>query len=265
MPFFEYHGAKMHYVDIDQSEEPGNGLPLVFIHGAGSSMMIWTLQLLEFRKRHRVIALDLYGHGDSEDIERPPDIEKGFSRQLAALLEHLELQEYVLIGHSMGGGVVMSYALENRDPRPSALVLVGTSSDLDLSKIALGLAIEAFEDHSPKYDIKDLDDDFKVFSLVNFQQNATKFQANTILKDLQACNNFDITPRLNEITIPSLVLVGEDDDIITPRRAKQLEMALPRAEFAIVRGSDHSPMVESPDIFNDILNKFLHWVEKNGN
>ncbi len=265
MPFFEYQGKKMHYVDLDQREGTGSKLPIVFVHGAGSSLMIWTLQLLEFRKTHRVIALDLYGHGESEDIGHPPDIEKGFTGQVSVLMNHLDMNEFVLVGHSMGGGVVMSYALRDDVRKPSALILVGTSSDLDLSKIGIGLVIESLEDHTPKYDIAEISADFKTFSLANFQKNVTKFHPATILNDLKACQDFDITDRLGDIEMPSFVMVGEDDDIIPPHVAKSLEKALPRADIAFVKGGDHSPMVESPEPFNHLLRKFVNWVEKNEN
>ena len=255
----------MHYVDLDQREDTSDRPPLVFIHGAGSSLMIWTLQLLEFRKTHRVIALDLYGHGESEDIGHPPDIEKGFTGQVAALMNYLALDDFVLIGHSMGGGVVMSYALRDDVRKPRALTLVGTSSDLDFSKLALGLVIETLEDHTPKYDIAEISADFKTFSLVNFQENVTKFHPSTILKDLRACNEFDVTDRLSEIEMPTFVMVGEDDDIIPPHVANKLEKALPRADIAVVKGGDHAPMVESPEPFNQLLRKFVNWVEKDSN
>lgn len=263
MPFFEYLGKKMHYVDLDQRDDTSRGLPLVFVHGAGSSLMIWTLQLLEFRKTNRVIALDLYGHGESDDIGHPPDIENGFTSQVAALVDYLALDEFVLIGHSMGGGVAMSYALRDDVRKPRALTLVGTSSDLDLSKIAIGLVIESLEDHTLKYDIAEISADFKTFSLVNFQENVTKFHPATILKDLKACHDFDITERLNEIQIPSFIMVGEDDDIIPPHVANELDKALPKSDIAVVKEGDHSPMVESPDPFNHLLRKFVNWVEKN--
>ncbi len=263
MPFFEFHGAKMHYVDLDQREDKNTGLTLLFVHGAGSSLMIWTLQLLEFKNQHRVIAVDLYGHGESEDIKYPPDIEKGFTDQLKALIEYLDIDDFVLIGHSMGGGVSMAYVLRKDVQLPRALTLVGTSADLDLSKVGPGLIIEALEDHTPKYDIQEISADFKTFSLISFQKNAAKFHPATIMEDLQACNSFDISDRLGEINTPAFVMVGQDDDIIPPHIAKKLETGLPRAEIAIVRESDHSPMVEAPELFNELLAKWLKWVEKN--
>jgi len=72
MPFFEHDGTKIHYVDVDKREDKTTGIPLVFVHGAGSSHLIWALQLREFSKEHRAIALDLSGHGKSEDMPGAP-------------------------------------------------------------------------------------------------------------------------------------------------------------------------------------------------
>ena len=102
MPFFDYQGARLHYMDIDGRPKDDESTPVVFVHGAGSSIMIWTLQLLEFGERRRVIALDLSGHGESEKINQTPNIDVGFVNELAALIEHLALKEFILVGHSMG-------------------------------------------------------------------------------------------------------------------------------------------------------------------
>ncbi|NOR39390.1 MAG: hypothetical protein GQ580_07375 [Candidatus Thorarchaeota archaeon] len=82
-------------------------------------------------------------------------------------------------------------------------------------------------------------------------------------RDLSACDNFDISDRLGEITIPAFVIIGEHDDLIPPSVAKQLEVSLPRADIAVIRGANHSPMIERPDKFNRLLSKFLKWVESN--
>jgi pimeloyl-ACP methyl ester carboxylesterase len=266
MPFFQFRDRKLHYVDLDQREHRDGGLAVVFVHGAGSSHLIWTLQLLDFRNESRVIALDLSGHGKSEESKYEADIERGYTMELAALIEHLDLDDFVLVGHSMGGGIVMSYMLNDKFRKPQGAVLVGTSPDLDLTKVTMGLVIEAFEEHEMPYDISALDDDLKTFSvtkLKNIQKHITRLHTRTILKDLTACDEFDITNRVREISVPTFVLVGQDDDIIPPHIAKKLEKLLPRADIAVVKDSDHTPMVEQPAIFNNLLRKFLVWVSEN--
>jgi pimeloyl-ACP methyl ester carboxylesterase len=263
MPFFEHNGTKIHFVDVDKREDKTDGTPLVFVHGAGSSHLIWSLQLREFSKDYRTIALDLSGHGKSEDIEGTPSIEMNYAEEVAALVRHLNLDCFILVGHSMGGGVAMSYTLKENVLRPKALVLVDTSSDLDLSKFRAGLMKETiedriyffksriFENYTDSYQIKKLDDEIRLANPL------------VMTRDLAACSEFNITDRLGEIAIPTFVLVGEDDDIITPAIAADFEKKFPRADIAVVKDADHIPMVEEPEEFNRLFRKFIEWVIEN--
>ncbi len=261
MPYFEFRGCRLHYVDFDDRHEQKDTPVLIFIHGAGSSHLIWSLQLLKLKEDYRVIALDMSGHGLSDRFAKPPSIENGFTDQVAALIDHLEIDDFALIGHSMGGGIVMAYCLRHDVSLPYAIVLVGTSSDLNLRKLVKGLIIEAFEDHSPPYETEALDVDFKTFSLNKFQETVTKFNAKSIFRDLDVCDDFNISDRLDEIKMPALVIVGDDDDIIPPNVAWELEKSLPRADIAVIRNADHSPMVQQPENFNRLLKKFMKWAQ----
>ena len=263
MPVFEHNGLKLHYIDETPSEPAATRPALLFIHGAGGSHILWSLQVKHFRQTHRVIALDLSGHAESQATEEDPEIETQFVRELASLIQHLSLDNFVLVGHSMGGGVAMSYALQDGIQMPLALVLVSTSPDLDMRKRGSGVAKEAIEINlfllqsalkrikSPEYEIK----------LAGAKVSLTNPWI--MQRDLLACDHFNISDRVGEITIPAFVIVGEHDDLIPPSVAKQLEASLPRADIAVVRGANHSPMIEQPEEFNKLLSKFLNWVESN--
>ncbi|TFG11483.1 alpha/beta hydrolase [Candidatus Thorarchaeota archaeon] len=261
MPHFEFEECKLHYVDFDDRLEDNDAPVLLFIHGAGSSHLIWTLQLLKLKEAHRVVALDLSGHGLSDRAEKTSSIEHGYTDQVHALITYLDIDNFILVGHSMGGGIVMSYCLRDDVSPPCAIVLVGTSSDLSLRKLAKGLIIEAFEDHKPPYGIETLDEDFKTFSLAKFQDAVTKFDAKSIFRDLDICDDFNISDRVDEIKVPALVVVGDDDDIVPPGVAWELEKALPRADIAVIKDADHSPMVQQPEVFNRLLSKFVKWAQ----
>ncbi len=260
MPYFEHRGTNIHYVDVDHRTDTTSGIPLVFIHGAGSSHLIWSLQLREFSKEYRTIALDLSGHGKSDEFAGEPSIEGNYTEEIAALVNHLNLESFILVAHSMGGGVAMCYTLKEDVVKPEALVLVDTSSDLELSKLRTGLVKETLEDrvfffksrvfehYTETYQLKKLDDDMR---LANPQVMA---------RDLSACSKFNITERIGEIDIPVFVLVGSKDDIITPAIAADFEKKFPRADIAVVKGADHIPMVEQPEEFNRLLRKFIEWV-----
>ncbi|MFW9806361.1 MAG: alpha/beta fold hydrolase [Candidatus Thorarchaeota archaeon] len=263
MPFFEHNGIRIFYVDIDKRDQKSSGTSLVFVHGAGSSHLIWALQLREFSKEYRTIALDLSGHGKSEESHGDLSIDMQFAEELRTLVRHLNLDSFILVGHSMGGGVAMSYVLKETVLKPKALVLVSTSSDLDLSKLRVGLLKETIEDrvyffksrifeqYTETYQLKKLDDDMRIAHPIIMN------------RDLHACSKFDITDKLREIQIPVFVLVGSDDDIITPHIAAEFEKKLPRADIAVVQGADHIPMVEQPETFNRLFRKFIDWVREN--
>jgi pimeloyl-ACP methyl ester carboxylesterase len=263
MPVFKHDGKQIFYVDVDKRADKATGSTIIFVHGAGSSHLIWALQLREFSKEHRTIALDLSGHGMSANTEGELSIEKHFAEEVATLIRHLELESFILVGHSMGGGVVMSYVLKEGVLKPKALVLVDTSCNLDLSKLRRGLLKETIEDriyffksrlfeqYTESYQLKKLDDDMRLSNPL------------VMNRDLAACSRFDITDRCGEIDLPVFVLVGSDDDIITPAIAAEFEKRLPRADIAVVKGADHIPMVEKPEEFNRLFRKFVNWVCKN--
>lgn len=265
MPFFELKGSKIHYVDIDEREDKSKGFPLVFVHGTGSSHSAWNEQLKVFCRSHRVIAIDLSGHGLSESRhDEDPSIQHGFVMELAALIEKLNLNDFVLVGHSMGGGVVMAYALCKDFRKPRALTLVDTHSDLGISKeLVVGLAIEVAEILISKTKMQIARAQTPRNNSKGIFLQSLPNDMKTIHRDLKACDKFDITGRLGEIDMPIFILVGEDDDIFPPHVTKSFEEAFSRADIAVVRGADHSPMTQTPDEFNSLLGKFLKWVEDN--
>ncbi len=262
MPFFKHNNTELFYVDQDERTDKSIGIPLVFVHGAGSSHIIWTLQVLKFKKTNRVISLDLSGHGKSEKSLEDPSIENGFAYEVAALVEHLGLEDFVLIGHSMGGGIVMAYALNDEFKQPKAIALVDTSPNLDLRKLALGLVREAIDGLTDDFDLESFGDTIDGMSVKEFEESVKKFDRSTFFDDLDTCDDFNVTDKLHLIKMPAFVIVGDDDDITPLKVAEKLEKALPRADIAIVKDADHRPMVEQHELFNNMLNKFIEWVEE---
>ncbi|MCK4568532.1 MAG: hypothetical protein KAU48_14590, partial [Candidatus Thorarchaeota archaeon] len=107
------------------------------------------------------------------------------------------------------------------------------------------------EDYTDTYKLKKYEDELRSMNLKVLQ------------RDLRACHKFNIKDKLVNIKVPTFVLVGEDDDIILPSVVKEYEKLIPRADFAVVRGAHHVPMIEQPDEFNKLLQKFLTWVQEN--
>jgi pimeloyl-ACP methyl ester carboxylesterase len=261
MPLLEINATKIHYVDVDRRTDPSTGLPLVFIHGAGSSHFCWSFQLVKFSQTNRCIAIDLSGHGKSDSPNTPASIEYGYAHEVAHLINYLDLQEFILIGHSMGGGVALSYILHKEFRLPKALVLVDSSPDLHLRKVTPGLIIEAIEEQG-KLRQHTFEEYAQEHDMVKYEEVMKHVDAVAMQRDLLACNEFDVTDRLNEIDIPIFALVGEKDDVITPSIVKIYVEKLLHADLAVVRGADHVPMIEQPEEFNRLFRKFISWVQK---
>jgi len=263
MPFFHYNGLKLYYVDVGSRSDGTDGIPLLFIHGAGSSHICWALQLREFSKTNRTIAIDLSGHGESEGTDDEASIKEGYSHEIDALVHHLGLVDFIMIGHSMGGGIAMSYLLNGYEINPTAMVLVDTSPVLELSKLATGLVKETITDQLFLLKSRLFEDYNDTYKIKRYEDTVRLAHPKIMARDLRACDAFDITDRIPELDLPIFVLVGEHDDIITPAMVKEYQSLLPRSDLAIVRDADHSPMIEQPDEFNRLLRDFILWVENN--
>jgi pimeloyl-ACP methyl ester carboxylesterase len=252
---------RLYYQESDKREDKTRGLSVVFVHGAGSSRRTWHMQAEAFESTHRVVALDLSGHGESDAGPDEVSIEE-FASELAALVEHLNLSDFVLVGHSMGGGVVMAYMLQGEYRKPIAITLVDSAPDLELTKLAPGLAIETIE--TQLYLFKGRKDRGKdgPYDIIREEEDTKRKNPRIISRDLAAADKFNVTHRISEIDVPVFVIVGEKDDIVTPAAAKEFEKTLPRADIAVVKNADHVPMLQNPQDFNKLLKKFLEWVEE---
>lgn len=110
MAWFDHEGCSLHY------EEYGHGTPLVLIHGLGSSSQDWELQIPVLARHYRLVVVDVRGHGRSDKPRERYSIQ-GFTYDLIALFEHLDLPPAHVVGLSMGGMIAFQLAVD--EPRGS--------------------------------------------------------------------------------------------------------------------------------------------------
>ena len=128
MPMLDVDGVGLAYDDVGRRD----GVPLVFIHGWTANRHRWDDQFGHFAGRYRVISLDLRGHGDSD---LTPDLYtiRGLAREVLALLDGLGVDRFVPVGHSMGGKIALTLALEH-PRRVQRLVVVDSVSRMMYSR-----------------------------------------------------------------------------------------------------------------------------------
>jgi pimeloyl-ACP methyl ester carboxylesterase len=248
-----HHGRKAAYRTADRG---GDGPTVLFVHGSGGTGGVWKSQN-RIADEYPVAALDLSGHGESEDV----DAEAGYETLSAYVDDVLavadETDATVFVGNSLGGAVVLTAALE-RDPSPDALVLAGAGAKLSVLDDLLSWLRADFERaveflHEPDrlfHDASDAYVDVSREAMLDVGRAVTE-------RDFRTCHEFDVRGSLGELDVPTLALVGEHDHL-TPRSYHEyLATEIPDCELAVVEDAAHLAMLERPTAFNAALTDFL--------
>lgn len=230
-----YVGALVSTV-LHFTESKGKGVPpLILIHGAGGTRLHWPPELRRLPDR-RVLAVDLPGHGQSEGPSCPTVAD--FAAALVSLLDALSIRQVIIGGHSMGGAIAQTFALDYPD-RAAGLILVGTGARLRVApQILDGVKADfagtvdtiiqwSFSPTAPKTLTRPA------------RQRLLEVKPEVLLSDYAACNAFDAMTRVNQITCPTLVLVGSDDKMTPEKYSRYLVEQIAGAQMRVFPGAGH--------------------------
>lgn len=272
MPITTTHGA-LAVEDSGQGDDA-----VVFIHGNSSSKEIFAAQLhAPLRARYRLVAVDLPGHGDSEDAPDPVRTYTipGYADAVREVLESLGITRYVVVGWSLGGHIAIELA--TAPPRPLGLFITGTPP-LAKSLESLGEAFlptphmqltgkPVFTDEealtyarattTPEFGT----DDFRYRAARRTDGRARAQIFAGFMQGLGA----DQLQTVEETDVPLAIVNGADDAFLNPAYfAKPRYASLWRGEVQRISGSGHAPFFEKPDIYNDLLLAFCADVFSRG-
>jgi long-chain acyl-CoA synthetase len=217
---------------------------LFFVQGAGGHALQWVNQLRHFSKRYRCIAPDLRGHGQSDKPNEGYSVNR-VADDLVAVLDGLGVEEpVVLLGHSAGGLLGISFAARYPE-RLSKLVLINTAASLPLSGwMRLGL-------HIPSA---------LMIVVRPFLQRRGRFNApphifrKFVVQSVGSWQGWDLLP---DIATPTLVIAGQRDWYVRPWMSRRTAYAMPRARLEIIRAAGHQSPLERPAAVNRALERFL--------
>ncbi|OTF00191.1 alpha/beta fold hydrolase [Halorubrum sp. SD683] len=234
----------------------GDGPTVCFVHGSGGTKDIWKSQA-RLADRVPSVAVDLSGHGDSDDVATPagPETLNAYADDVIAVAE--ETGATVLCGNSLGGAVALRVALE-RDLALDGLVLAGTGAKLAVAEPLRGALADDFERavsllHEPDRLFHDAPPEY-----VELSEAAMRECGRAVTeRDFLTCHRFDVRERLDEIGVPALALVGAHDELTPPAYHEYLADGIPAGELAEVPDAAHLAMLEAPTVFNDALSAFL--------
>jgi pimeloyl-ACP methyl ester carboxylesterase len=228
---------------------------IVFLHGNTGSSRWWRPTMDALPKGYSMIAVDLRGYGRSPDGSGAVTLAE-HAREVHELVASLDFGDFVLVGHSLGGGVAMQFAA-------------------DYPEVLRGLVLV---DPAPVDGLKGVDYGFLELALKNnwlvaglratmvrppidayFAELAEDClrSAAAVIPNTRALEAADFTDSAPLFTKPVLVIHGERDAVVAPAESEKTAKAFPAARLAVIAGVGHSPQVEDPAEFAGQLRMFM--------
>lgn len=238
-----------------QDSGPGGGPPLVLVHGAGGTHRHWPEEVRGLPGR-RVIALDLPGHGSSPG-PAPAGV-AGHARGVLGLMDALGLEAACLAGHSMGGAVALTLALE-APARVAGLCLVATGARLRVSPAVLQATADPARLAAAAGSVAAWSFGASAGEALRreFVDGLLANAPGVVHGDFAACDAFDVMGRLGEIRAPALVVCGSEDRLTPPKYSEFLRDRIAGARLETIPGAGHMVMREAPAEVARLVGGFL--------
>jgi pimeloyl-ACP methyl ester carboxylesterase len=267
-------------VDVAYVDSGGPGLPLVFIHGLSSYMGFWEYQLPAFSEDYRVLALDLPGYGASGRPDAPYT-PPWYAELVSDWMVAVGAPEAVVVGHSMGGQIALTLALEH----PEQVEALGLSAPAGIERFDRGAgdwmkdywnearALEAREAelratftglvfNRPDAGVERLlEERVRISDSEAFEGTSV-----AVSRSIAGMIDYPVADRLGEIGAPTLLVFGTDDRMIpnpvftggrTRAVAEAGRDAIPGCQLVMLPGAGHTVHHDDPEGFNAALGSFL--------
>ena len=256
-------GVAMSYRDL------GKGDPLVLLHAFPLNGRMFESQMRAFSGSHRVVAPDYPGFGRSPRTPAQPDVHY-YAEGVRSLLDRLHLERVILGGVSMGGYVafecmrlfperVIALVLANTRPEPDSEEMRETRIETALSVAEEGVGVLVDLQMERLLTPYTLQNDEELVE--NVRAMIFENSPDGVVAALGAMRERpDSTPLLGEIGVPTLVVGGKEDGIISPEVVGAIAAKIPDASHVIIPRTGHLSNLESPEKFNATLADFLQSI-----
>lgn len=246
--------------------ERGKGRTVVFLHGYPLNHAMWEPQLNSISNDHRVVLLDLAGFGLAAD-EPAPESLRDFSEKVFLTLAARFPIDVVVVGHSFGGYIALQL-YRDHPGLLSGLILSNTRANPD-SVEARQKRLDTVRRLGEPGQTLDVDGTARALlapahwqgggALVESVRSMVREAPIPAIRGALTAiaNRPDLRPVLPTISIPTLVLWGEDDQLIPPAESKSMVGEIPGSEGVGIPGSGHLPSMESPELFDQAVAQFL--------
>ncbi|HEY2582973.1 MAG TPA: alpha/beta hydrolase [Mucilaginibacter sp.] len=262
MPTTKVNGIKLNYIAT------GTGTPLVLIHGHPFDHTMWYPQVIDFFDSFQVITPDLRGYGKSSLPGGSKTKFEDYATDILQLMDFLNIGRFYLGGLSMGGQIIMEI-FRQAPSRIKSLIFADTFASLDTPEVRKGrydtvsrLEKEGMDSYADEVIYKMITPEHvttmpEVSGLVLKMMKATSPVAAATTLRARAERIEYLTKVLPQIKIPSLVIVGRDDQFTPVAIAEELTSNLDNSKLVIIEDAGHMPNLEHPNEFNKAVLDFL--------
>lgn len=232
--------------------------PLIFVHGAGDSARAWREQVAFFGER--ATAVDLPGHGERPD-NLPEQISVlDYARAVHDIMqEELRLAKPVIVGHSLGGLIALQMGLEY-GAELGGLILLGSGARMRVLPALLEAARTEPEQALLKLKQLSIAPGSDPGLPTKLLSEQIRPKPGILYRDLLACNSFDIMGRVQEISLPTLIICGADERNAPVKYSEYLHAQIAASTLKIIPGAGHYVQRERSVEVNRAI---AEWLEGN--
>jgi len=247
-------------------DDAGTGFPVVLVHGHPFNRTMWAPQVESLQGQYRVIAPDLRGYGENVcDAEKT--LLSTFASDILNLLDSIGVERFVLGGLSMGGQIVLE-CYRQFPIRIMGLILADTFAQLDTPErrqrrldTADRLMAEGMKQYSNE-ELPKMITPHHVRTLPKVAEHVLRMMETTPPMGAAAAlrgraERIDYTPLLKHIVVPTLIIVGDQDQYTPVVDARFMHEHIPGSELLVIKDAGHMPNLEQPVAFNTALQSFL--------
>jgi pimeloyl-ACP methyl ester carboxylesterase len=268
--FVEAGGVRLHYLEYGDGGAAAHRPTLLCLHGGAAHAHWFDFVASDFLRDYRVLSLDQRGHGDSEWVDPPAYSYDRYAADLAEVAIKLDLRDFVLIGHSMGGTVALSYAA-TYPARVKKLVVVDSTLQMTAERVAAlrdvgtreGRRYATKEEFVARYRLRPATTTAAPGIMRHLAQNSGrqtvdgrwthKFDRNVYATR----ETVDGLPCWNDIRMPALLVKAARSQRITPQVFAEVKARCPQAALVEVPDADHHVMLDNPAGFTRAVRAFL--------